>query len=602
MTRTHNQLNRKSLCTKSLVILALACLLIPTVAVSEKSVMQGGPHSTIQPQPTFKFVVIGDTRSGVAVFERCIAEINLLSPDLVLDVGDLILGGKNSRITAMWDEFDERVKKFQVPFVMIAGNHDIWSRKSREIYEQRYGKTYFSFDYKNVHFVVLDSESFDEKGKLLDRIDDKQIKWLQNDLASSRDARLTFVFLHKPFWEGKRFAKSATEHWFKSVHPILAKHGVAAVFAAHEHRYAKCPSVDGVHYYITGGGGAEMGPNPIDGDFHHYCLVTVRGNDWKLAVIKPASIEPDTIVTADVLAFGPSLSVPVIQVPQPGHAVPIELTFSNWQTTSVKITVQPSNSPSSHWRITPDHLTASVKSKKKVHLRFTASLDAELSYPVPKLTVEISDQDTTKRFDYSVPVKAHRTTTSRKTEKPPRIDGKLNDPVWKTATPLAAFFDPHGNKQTSFSTQVWSTYDSKNLYLAFRCREPNLAGLVSRALSHDGPVWDDDSVEIFLDTNLDQKTYYQFAFNASAIAYDGSGVNAEWNGRHTVKTSRAADAWTLEVAIPWRTIGLKAPKPGTKLGLQIARTRAQSPQEFTQWSPTFAGNHVPKQFGTMIFK
>ena len=607
MTRTYEQLNRKGLWTKTLAILVFGCLLIPAVAASAESVLQGGPHSSLQVEPTFKFVVIGDTRTGVSVFERCIAEINLLAPDLVLDVGDLIPGYKEDirQITAMWDEFDERVKRFRVPFVMVAGNHDIWGRDSRKIYEQRYGKTYFSFDHKGVHFVVLDSEAFDDNDNILNRIDEEQLKWLQNDLALHHNARLTFVFLHKPFWQGPRFDQDAREHWFKRVHPILAKHGVSAVFAGHYHIYAKFPPVDGVHYYITGGGGAGIGPDPTMGDFHHYCLLTVSGNEWKLAVIKLGSIEPDTIVTADLQALRDRVTGPGIVVPESAGTIPIELTFANRKPRSLDITVRPSDSPSSHWRVTPDHLTASAKSNEEVHFKFTASIDPEHVYPLLQFTFEVRDQGKKPQlFTCVVPVKAHRTTTCRKTVAPPHVDGKLDDTAWATTAPFSAFFTPRGDRETSFPTQVQSTYDANNLYLAFRCQEPNLAGLVTKVSSRDGPVWQDDSVEIFIDTNLDRKTYYQFAFNAKGVAYDALGINGKWNGRHNAKTSRTADAWTLEVAIPWQTIGLKAPEPGTKLGLEIVRNRAQSPPELTQWSPTLnvASNHVPTQFGTMIFK
>ena len=57
---------------------------------------------------------------------------------------------------------------------------------------------------------------------------------------------------------------------------------------------------------------------------------------------------------------------------------------------------------------------------------------------------------------------------------------------------------------------------------------------------------------------------------------------------------------TIEVAIPWETIGLEAPKPGQRIGLGLARLRAQPPAEATQWSPTFGSNHEPEQFGHVV--
>ncbi len=260
----------------------------------------GGPLAKVSAEDTFKFVVVGDTRSGHDVFKKEMQEIELFDPDMVIDLGDMIDGYKDTapEIEAMWDEFDQINSEFNVPFVMVAGNHDIWSHLSESIYKKRYGKLYYSFDHKGAHFIVLDTEVLDSKGHLIHRIDNEQLEWLKADLASSRDARATFVFLHKPYWRGKAYAvnEKAKGYWFKDVHPILAKNGVDAVFAGHIHKYLKTPTLDGVSYYIVGGGGAKIwdkNPGPKNGDIFSYCLVTIRADKWKLAVVKPGSIYPD---------------------------------------------------------------------------------------------------------------------------------------------------------------------------------------------------------------------------------------------------------------------------------------------------------------------
>ena len=83
----------------------------------------------------------------------------------------------------------------------------------------------------------------------------------------------------------------------------------------------------------------------------------------------------------------------------------------------------------------------------------------------------------------------------------------------------------------------------------------------------------------------------------------GKGFDASWSAEFTSKTGRQADAWTVELAIPWKTIGCDAPKPGTKMGFNVARSRlpgSAEAEEVTQWSATFAGHHVPSQFGTLF--
>lgn len=244
----------------------------------------------------FNFVVIGDTGADTSVFRRNIADINRLDPDFVIDIGDLIKGGESdpARINAMWDEFDEVIKDVQVPFIMVPGNHDIYSRVSEKIYYQRYGQTYFSFNYRNAHFIVLNSEALNDQGAAMEEIRGDQLEWLRADLAAHPEAALTFVFMHRPLWTGATAAA-----WMASVHPLLARHRVAAVFAGHAHRYAKFPAVDGVQYYISGGGGSPTGTNEAAGEFHHFCFVSATPPHWKVAVIKTGSILPDTIVQAE---------------------------------------------------------------------------------------------------------------------------------------------------------------------------------------------------------------------------------------------------------------------------------------------------------------
>ncbi len=134
--------------------------------------------------------------------------------------------------------------------------------------------------------------------------------------------------------------------------------------------------------------------------------------------------------------------------------------------------------------------------------------------------------------------------------------------------------------------------------MSFRCHEPNLAGLVINVTDRDGSVWFDDSVEIFLDTNLDRKTYFQLVFNPAAVASDGIGASRAWNGLFAAKAGREAEAWTLEVAVPWATLQMEPPTPGQRIGLEVVRNRAQS-GELTQWSPTYGHNHIPQQYGTL---
>ncbi len=572
----------------------------------ERTLSGGRRLAKLKAEHTFKFVVIGDTRTGIKHFRKQIDEINLIDPDFVIDVGDMIPGYANeeSKIEAMWDEFDKIVSRFKVPLIMVPGNHDIWNLTSRKIYRKRYGKTYFSFSHKGVHFVVLDSEMPDSEGKTINRISDEQIKWLAKDLSDNANARAKFVFLHKPLWQDRHVAKGASEHWLRKVHPLLVKYGVSAVFAGHIHRYVKCPTIDGVHYYITGGGGAELRCKPEEGGFYHYCLVTVRDKNWKMAVIKSGCIFSDEIVkTPARMLIGTKITSAKISAEK--TAVPVVLTLSNLSyNKKIEVSVLADNSSNPHYKVTVLQKEFEIGPRVEYKLRINLVLDdMKYLFPVAKVVVGIKGLGK-KEMKMSVPIPVvARKCVCRKFNEKITVDGNPNDVGWKSGQVLSEFWTPQASRKAKFPTEVRIGYDDTNFYLLFVCHEPNMSGIVAQAVKHDGKVWKDDSVEIFLDTNLDRKDYYHIIVNAKGISYDGIGESSSWNGRYDVKTSCGKNKWIAEFAIPWKTIGLASPpKSGTKIGLELTRNRVQNPSELTQWSPTFDGNHVPEQFGELIIK
>src|SRR5215211_45132 len=77
----------------------------------------------------FTFAVVSDRTGGHRdkVFSQAVARVNLLQPQFVMSVGDLIEGytTKDETIKAQWDEFDGYAKRFEMPFFYVGGNHDL---------------------------------------------------------------------------------------------------------------------------------------------------------------------------------------------------------------------------------------------------------------------------------------------------------------------------------------------------------------------------------------------------------------------------------------------------------------------------------------------
>lgn len=573
--------------------------------MSQKNCPDGGPWAILETEPGLKFVVMGDAHANIESVMPLVKIINRLDPEFILFLGDSTSSGSPEE----WQRSDRIMDALHVPAIMIPGNHDVYNHQTRKRYERRYGRTYFSFDYGEVHFLALDSEMPDKDGNYDNRIEGEQLEWLERDLGSNQTARARFVFVHRPFWANLAEVSQGLL-WMREVHPLLAKYCVNAVFAGHFHRYMKFDPLDGVHYYISGAAAGTFGEKRpggkklAEGDLQHFCLVSVRGEKWKAVVITPKAILPDTIVRYK--NFGTpgllySIRADFLEVREGTNQ--IVLNVKNVLDSNVEVLVEPNASPDSSWKISPQAQNLSVASGEKREIRFQGTLDEpQERYPGPKFTVAIRGAETkVLTTEVIVPISALRTAHCQKVAKPPKIDGKLDDQIWQECSTLSAFWEHTAQQHATFRTEVRTAYDDRNLYLAFRCHEPNLPGLVTRCKSGDGLVWFDDSIEIFLDPRQDQESALQLVANANAVLYYGSGRCGEkWNPRCRAKAGRESGAWTLEIALAWENLGITRPEPGMKMGLELVRNRAQQPCESTQWSPTFGSNLRPGQFGTMV--
>ena len=293
---------------------------------------------------SFEFIVFGDRTGGPAegikVLDQAVVDTNLLDPDLVMTVGDLI-NGYNA--TEQWleqaEEFKASMSKLRMPWFPVAGNHDIyWRGKGRPTgehegnYETVFGPLWYAVQHKQCWFIVLYSDEGDPKtGEKnfskpeCQRISQEQLDWLSATLKQASDAPHVFVFLHHPRWL-KRYG----EDWPK-VHKMLAANGnVRAVFAGHIHhmRYGGAP--DDIEYYTVASVGAHLGLDaPQAGFLHQYHVVTVRPEGIKVAavpvgtVIDPKSI-PDALVD-DVLAIHRGLRIKTSMVVPAGNDAAVDV-------------------------------------------------------------------------------------------------------------------------------------------------------------------------------------------------------------------------------------------------------------------------------------
>lgn len=188
----------------------------------------------------------------------------------------------------------------------------------------------------------------------------------------------------------------------------------------------------------------------------------------------------------------------------------------------------------------------------------------------------------------------------------PVLDGKLDDPAWQQAIEAGNFYLANGNGFAMEKTLVYCVHDDQNLYVAFRCEESILDPVLNRlgefkaeVKTKDGPVWGDDSVEIFISPGQSGGNYYQIAVNSIGTVYDANGGDAaSWDDGITAGASRDEKAWYVEICIPFAPLG--KPKPGDTWRVNFCRNTPFA-KESSSWSPVPVSFHSPGAFGYLLF-
>jgi hypothetical protein len=174
-------------------------------------------------------------------------------------------------------------------------------------------------------------------------------------------------------------------------------------------------------------------------------------------------------------------------------------------------------------------------------------------------------------------------------DKPPVIDGKPDEEVWKQGAVFKDFLQtsPGDNIAPSRLTEMWMGYDSKTLYLAFHCYdEPDK---IRATVANRDQVFGEDNVRIFLDTFNDQRRAYVLGWNplgvqADGIMTEGSGTDFSVDIVMESKGMITSDGWTLEVAIPFKSLRYEAGK-GKLWGFHVWRNIDRFNDEIDSWMP-----------------
>src|SRR5207237_1460345 len=220
-------------------------LVLMLVAVANGVTQQNAKLTLQMKQGSIKFAVIGDTGTGdkyqLAVAKQLTAQRVAFPFDFVIMVGDNLYGGNSAK------DYDN---KFALPykplldggvkFYASLGNHDDPSERFYKPFNMG-GERYYTFKPADgLRFFALDSTY----------MDDKQLKWFEDQLTMSGSEWKIAFFHHPPYSSGETHGSDETLR--TQLEPLFVKYGINVVLTGHEHFYERIKPQKGIAYFITG--------------------------------------------------------------------------------------------------------------------------------------------------------------------------------------------------------------------------------------------------------------------------------------------------------------------------------------------------------------
>jgi len=461
-----------------------------------------------------EFVVWGDSRSRAAICKRIAERILKTGVAICVHTGDLVAAGRELRYwqTDLFEPARDLLARCSI--FPVVGNHELGGRGKidgytifRNFFSLPGNEVWYSFDYGGVHFCILDSNNYNNS---------KQYDWARKDLTASK-ARWKVVAFHHPLY----CAGSHDSHvrMRRKYAALFAEAGVDLIVTGHDHNYQRtkpirqvfAPNGDKPYWHIvTGGGGAplykvrkqriwlETGASK-----NHFVLVRADTEKMSLKVIDVAGKVIDRFEIVKNLPRSRTVayeqielernirdSKPLNEKGQPACFVVEEgatqvsrfYVFSNPWPVRTSITIPNLENGTYRLRAEPSRITLPEgkpdkpsTAKVKVTLE-VLDLKRVSVRNLPQMTVryEAEKIGSGEVRDLVLPVTVAQHIKAVRTAKPVAIDGKLNEPVWDKAAPVATATERDRLRPAprSLTTEVLAAADAQTLYLGITCWLP----------------------------------------------------------------------------------------------------------------------------------
>lgn len=262
-------------------------------------------QSSISQPVSFTFAFLTDIhlqpeRRAPIGFQMAIDKVNELNPDFVISGGDQVydvMRGNLGRADTLFQLYTEMSRGFNMPVYNTVGNHDLFAiyPESPEdethpdykygMYKRYLGDTYYSFDHKGWHFIVLNSLGVSEEKRYTAVVDSVQLAWLKNDLIGVSRQTPVVLVTHIPLVTARGIitGNPAGHHVGNSseVLAALEDHNLKLILQGHIH-WKEHGQVNDRFQYLTGGSIAGNGWKGRRHDTKEgFVLLHVDGDDFR---------------------------------------------------------------------------------------------------------------------------------------------------------------------------------------------------------------------------------------------------------------------------------------------------------------------------------
>lgn len=265
------------------------------------------------PDQKFRVAVLSDYGGTSSDTAAIIQEMVAHNPDLLITSGDNCQ--EQSAPPGLFDShwFNPLAPIIsRTPFMPTIGNHDIRTMQGSNYVNALslptngppgQEKRNYSFDYGNIHFVMIDGNVFDEDYETAySNAPDRRpavISWLTNDLHNTTQTWKIASFHQPPYTSRGPHPDTAPMKEF--IAPILERYGVQIAFQGHNHFYERINPINGVHYFTVGSGGFSSHSLTEQREFsftvitnYDFLVFDVDGSHLKLRSINQFGVEQDS--------------------------------------------------------------------------------------------------------------------------------------------------------------------------------------------------------------------------------------------------------------------------------------------------------------------